>query len=92
MPPAEIPADHPLVTTVLDAGAALGRPSRPGGLDSWHDAATFTLHGGVPTFSFGPGGMDTAHAVNECVAIDELVDTAAIVAVSALRWCGVAAT
>ena len=91
VPPAEIPAEHPLVTTVLDTAAALGHPSHPGGLDSWHDAATFTLHGGVPTFSYGPRGMNTAHAVNECVSIDELVDTAAIVAVAALRWCGVKA-
>ena len=90
VPPAEIAADHPLVTTVLESAAALARPSRPGGLNSWHDAATFTLHGGFPTFSYGPGGMDTAHAVNECVALDDLVDLAAIVAVAATRWCGVA--
>ena len=89
VPPAEITADHPLVRTVLETAAGLGHPSRPGGLNSWHDAATFTLHGGIPTFSYGPRGMNTAHAVNECVAIDELVDTAAIVAASALRWCGV---
>ena len=91
VPPAEIAADHPLVTTVLDTAATLGHPSHPGGLDSWHDAATFTLHGGVPTFSYGPCGMNTAHAVNECVSIDELVDTAAIIAVAAMRWCGVGA-
>ncbi len=91
VPPAEIAADHPLVTAVLDTAAVLGHPSHPGGLDSWHDAATFTLHGGVPTFSYGPRGMNTAHAVNECVSIDELVDTAAIIAVAALRWCGVSA-
>ena len=90
VPPAEIAADHPLVTTVLESAAGLARPSRPGGLNSWHDAATFTLHGGIPTFSYGPGGMDTAHAVNECVAVDDLVDLAAIVAVTATRWCGVA--
>ena len=34
--------------------------------------------------------MDTAHAVNECVAVDDLVDLAAIVAVAVTRWCGVA--
>ncbi len=91
VPPAEIAADYPLVTTVLAAAAALGHPSHAGGLDSWHDAATFTLHGGLPTFSYGPRGMNTAHAVNECVSIDELVDTAAIIAVAAMRWCGVGA-
>jgi acetylornithine deacetylase/succinyl-diaminopimelate desuccinylase-like protein len=29
--------------------------------------------------------------VDECVSIDELVDTAAIVAVAAMRWCAVSA-
>ena len=67
VPPAEIGPDHPLVATVLETAAGLGRESRPGGLDSWHDAATFTLHGGVPTFSYGPSGLDTAHAVDERV-------------------------
>ncbi len=33
VPPAEIAADHPLVTTVLAAAADLGHPSHPGGLD-----------------------------------------------------------
>jgi acetylornithine deacetylase len=90
VPPAEIAADHPLVSTVLAAAAAVGRPSRVGGLDSWHDAATFTLHGAIPTFSFGPGGMDTAHADDECVAVGEHGDTAAAVALATMRWCGVA--
>lgn len=89
VPPAEIAADHQLVTTVLSTAAELGRPSRPGGLNSWHDAATFTLHGGIPTFSYGPCGMNTAHAVDERVSLDELVDTAEIVAVAVMRWCGV---
>ncbi len=90
VPPAEIPGDHPRVRLTLETAAALGRPGRLGGLNSWHDAATFTLFGGTPTFSFGPRGMNTAHAVNECVAVDELVDFTAIAAVMAMRWCGVA--
>ncbi len=90
VPPAEIPGDHPLVRLALDTAAALGRPGRLGGLNSWHDAATFTLFGGTPTFSFGPRGMNTAHAVDERVSVDELVDFTAIVAVTIMRWCGVA--
>ena len=54
--PAEMPADHPLVTTALGCAGALGRRGRPAGLDSWHDAATFT-RAGTPTFSFGPDGI-----------------------------------
>jgi len=65
-------------------------PSRRlGGLNSWHDAATFTLFADTPTFSFGHR-YEHAHAVNECVSVDELVDYCAIVALTAMRWCGVA--
>ncbi|NLE22628.1 MAG: ArgE/DapE family deacylase [Actinobacteria bacterium] len=87
--PAEIPADHPLVTCALGCAAALGRRGKPAGLNSWHDAATFT-RAGTPTFSFGPDGFDTAHAVDERVSVDGLVDFCAAVALTVLRWCGAA--
>jgi acetylornithine deacetylase len=87
--PAEVPVDHPIVTTVLGAGAALGRPGKVSGLDSWHDAAHFTRWGKTPTLSFGPDGMDSAHAVDEHVSVDALVDHCAAVALAAMRWCGV---
>ena len=85
--PAEIAADHPLVEIVLAAAAALGRPGKVAGLDSWHDAATFTRFGGTPCFSFGGGALATAHAVDEYTEIDELVDVAAAVALAAMRYC-----
>lgn len=86
--PAEIPADHPLVTTALDCARAVGRSGRPAGLDSWHDAATFT-RAGTPSFSFGPVGIETAHAVDEHVDLGSLMDYCAAVALILLRWCGV---
>ncbi len=61
----------------------------PAGLNSWHDAATFT-RAGTPTFSFGPDGIDTAHAANERVSVGGLVDFSAAVALTLLRWCGAA--
>ena len=87
--PAEIPPDHPAVTMALGLGAQLGRPGRISGLDSWHDAATFGRLGGTPSFSYGPGGMMTAHAVDEYVPVDDLVDLAVAAALLAMRWCGV---
>ena len=88
--PAEVPADHPLVGLCLETGAALGRPGRPAGLDSWHDGATFTRRGGTPTFSYGPGDGSAAHTINEWVEVDQLVDFAAAAALILMRWCGVA--
>jgi len=89
-PPAEVSADHEIVATVLDVARDLGREGRVAGLDSWHDAATFTLLGHTPTISFGPGGFETAHAVDERVPVDDLVDYSAAIALTLLRWCGVA--
>jgi acetylornithine deacetylase len=87
--PAEMPAGHPLVTTALGCAAALGHQGKPAGLNSWHDAATFT-RGGTPTFSFGPPGIETAHAVDERVPVGGLVDFGAAIALTLLRWCGTA--
>jgi acetylornithine deacetylase len=87
--PAEMPADHPLVGVVLEAGAACGRPGKVAGFGSWHDGATFIRHGDTPTLCFGPGVTNVAHTVDEWVAEDDLVDAAAAMAVATLRWCGV---
>ncbi len=88
--PAEMPAGHPLVTIALGCAGALGHQGKPAGLNSWHDAATFT-RAGTPTFSFGPDGIETAHAVNERVSVQGLVDFSAAIALTMMRWCGVAA-
>ena len=87
--PAEIPGDHPLVSLALEVAGSFGRVGRVAGLDSWHDAASFT-RGGTPCFSFGPDGIGSAHAVDECVTVDTLVDFCAAAAVTAMRWCAVA--
>lgn len=86
--PAEIAADHPLVVMALKAAADVGRAGKVLGLDSWHDPATFTASG-TPMFSFGPGGAETAHALDERVPVDDLVDHSAAAALVAMRFCGI---
>ena len=88
--PAEVATDHPIVLAALQAGADLGRPGVASGMDSWHDPAVFIRRGGVPTISFGPGGFDVAHTIDECVPVADLVDHASAVALLLMRWCGVA--
>ena len=86
--PAEVPRDHPLVELALGSGAALGRDGVATGMNSWHDAATFTRFG-TPTVSFGPGGTDSVHGVDEHVPVADLVDYCAAMCLILTRWCGV---
>ena len=89
--PAEVPDDHPVVGESVAAGGAVGRAGRVTGFDSWHDAATFTRHGGTPTVSFGAGDGSAAHTIDEWVLADDLADHAAATALLLMRWCGVVA-
>jgi acetylornithine deacetylase len=86
--PMEISADEPIVAAALDAARDVGRTGNLAGLDSWYDGATFTLLGETPAIAFGPSGFGTAHAIDECVPVDDLVACAQAIAVAAVRFCG----
>ena len=45
---------------------------------------------GIPAIVYGPGELAQAHAVDESVAVDDLVDAARIYARLLIEWCGVA--
>ena len=85
--PAEVPSSLPLVGILLDAANAVGHKAAVAGLDSWHDAATYTRFG-VPTVSFGPQGMETAHAVDEHVPVAALADYCCAIALAVMRYSG----
>jgi acetylornithine deacetylase len=88
IPPTEIPSDHPIVDALAHAAeGVLGeRPPLsyfPGGTDAPH----FQLVGGVPTVpSFGPGLLTVAHAPNESIRVESIVEAAKIYARAARRF------
>jgi acetylornithine deacetylase len=90
VPPAEVAADDPIVTTLVAVENELGRPGRLGGLDNWHDGATLIVEGGIPAVCFGPGDVHDAHTANESVPVSDLVACAQALAVTAMRFCGTA--
>jgi acetylornithine deacetylase len=87
-PPSEIAADHPIVDALAAAAEeVLGeRPPLsyfPGGTDAPH----FQQLGGIPTVpSFGPGLLTAAHAPNESIAVESIVQAAKIYARAARRF------
>jgi acetylornithine deacetylase len=89
VPAAFTAADDPICATTLDAIAAMGIEPAIASRTTWFDGATFT-RAGTPTIACGPGAIARAHAVDEYVPVDELVRGAQILAVAAMRFCGVA--
>jgi acetylornithine deacetylase len=85
--PSDTPVESPSVQALLAANAALGLPTRLGGLGSWYDGATFALETGTPALMYGPRAIDWAHTVGEYVPIDDLVACAQGIAVAGWRLC-----
>jgi acetylornithine deacetylase len=78
--PGATPPDHPFCALVRDAAAeVLGAPPPLIGVSYGSDMWQFTGRG-IPTVMFGPGGLERAHAVDERVAVDDLVAVARTVA------------
>jgi acetylornithine deacetylase len=82
-------AEEPVAATALDALAALGLPPAVASRTTFFDGPTFTRVG-IPTIGLGPGDIAVAHTVDEYVEVDELVRAAQVLAVAAMRFCGVA--
>jgi acetylornithine deacetylase len=88
-PPGFVAPGAPIAATTLDALAALGLPRTIASRTTFFDGPTFT-RAGIPTIACGPGDILLAHAVDEHVPVDELVRAAQVLAVAAIRFCGLA--
>ena len=87
--PASFVGEHePIAATTLDTMAALGLEPTVASQTTFFDGPTFS-RAGIPTIAFGPGNILQAHAVDESVPVDELVRAAQVLAVAAMRFCGV---
>lgn len=87
-PAAEIGRDHPLVTACVDAvNEVVGkRPAVEGALFTT-DAISFSGTLGIPSIpSFGPGLIKLAHAPDEYIEIEEILQAAKIYAVTAAAY------
>jgi acetylornithine deacetylase len=91
LPGSEVPAGHPIVATLQETyGAVRGQPPEIRGAPFACDVFMLNLFGGTPCVILGPRGGN-AHAPDEWVMMQDLVDLTAVFALTAAEWCGVAA-
>jgi acetylornithine deacetylase/succinyl-diaminopimelate desuccinylase family protein len=85
-PPVEVLPEHPLIQAVSRAHREVaGEPNYPG-FEAVTDLAWFAGRG-IPGFMYGPGPINTAHTVNECVSLDELRSCTKVLALTIADWC-----
>lgn len=89
-PPAEIAPDEEIIAVALRAAADVGGTEGAAGIDTTYDGALLTLFARTPSPAFGPGDLSRAHAPNEWIGVDELVQGAKAYARAVTSWCGVA--
>ena len=88
-PPYDLPADAPICRAVHVAyEAAMDETPKYYGFAAVDDATWFNL-AGIPAITLGPGDLAVAHAPDEYVGIDELMEACRIYALSIVEWCGV---
>lgn len=79
--------EHPAVRELAAAcEATLGRPAELGMSSTVTDAG-WLGHAGIPAAICGPGELRFAHAVDESVAVSQLLDAAKIYARFIAAWC-----
>ena len=69
--------------------AVENKETRLQGMTYGADMGLLVNHGRIPTVLFGPGDIRNAHQPDEYVEVFELMAAARILAVAAMRFCGV---
>jgi acetylornithine deacetylase len=87
--PGETPQDHPLVRLLGSCVEAVrGMPPFLDGAPYGSDLRLLVNEARIPSVLFGPGDVRVAHMPDEHVAIAQMLDTARVLALLIVRFCG----
>ncbi len=82
---------HPLVDSLRSSlELVTGEPPRPTTRRGWTDAAILNYYAGIPTVVYGPGDISRAHALEEYITADELVEGFKVFALTSASFCRMA--
>lgn len=84
---AEVPVEHPIVTTLRKAAIYAGISKTIGCVEAHTDMSLLTKMAQTPTVNFGPGLPSIAHQTNEYVEVEDLILATKTIALAIAEWC-----
>lgn len=89
--PAEVPSGHPIVRTLVNCyEEVVGRQPVIAGFISPADWQSLnTVNPVTPSLGFGPGSIQEAHATDEHVPVDQVIECTKVLASTIIDWCEV---
>ncbi|MGM0899793.1 MAG: peptidase [Bacillota bacterium] len=87
--PGDLEVSHDLVKVLSDSYTEIKSTSPIIEASPWAtDGGILNKVGGVPVVVFGPGVTKMAHDANEYIELKDVFETAEIIAISIMNWCG----
>lgn len=68
--------------------AVIGEEPKIQGVTYGSDLRLFTNHEKIPAVLYGPGNVANAHTVNEFIALEEIITSTKVLALTIYQWCG----
>ena len=88
--PGDLDPEHELIHALADSFKHVKNSTPLIEASPWAtDGGILSKVGGIPVVIFGPGVTETAHQANEYIRLEDVFDTAEIIALTLLKWCGV---
>ncbi len=89
--PGNLSVDHPLMEVLASSYEKVTNKNPVIEASPWGtDGGILSLVGNIPVIVFGPGVTEAAHDANEYIESEDLFTASEIIALSILRWCGIA--
>lgn len=87
--PGNVEPGHALVQTLSEQYRKVTGKEQVIEASPWAtDGGFLSGPGGTPAVVFGPGVTRTAHDADEFIELDKIIETARIIALTAIEWCG----
>ena len=86
--PTALSLDHPLVRVLTGVHHIMTGRNGHISLGVTGDTYIYANYGGIPSVVMGPGIVSRAHAPNEHITVEELIQATKVLAAAMLAWCG----